>query len=280
MNTSNHDRNYRERVARAVAAIVADPLAEHRLEDLAALAHFSPFHFHRIYRGLIGETVAATVRRVRLAKAAQMLGAGGDSVTQVGQDAGYDSPQAFSRAFSQFTGLAPRDFQRKVGLATMKNDAGNTEFEVKIVDRPPVDVQALLHEGPAATIPHTYGRLAEFVGARQTGLWYGIIEGDHEFDQDAPQACRYHASVSAAGPELLNPALQRMTIPGGRYAMYLLKGPYTQINAVLTALCTNWLPGSGFEPDDRPCIEVYLNSPETAAPQDLLTELLLPIRDA
>ncbi|MRT33187.1 helix-turn-helix transcriptional regulator, partial [Xylella fastidiosa subsp. multiplex] len=52
-------------MARAVAAIVADPTADHRLEDLAALAHFSPFHFHRIYQGVAGETVAATVRRVR-----------------------------------------------------------------------------------------------------------------------------------------------------------------------------------------------------------------------
>lgn len=276
MNTSNADRNYRERVARAVAAIVADPLAEHRLEDLAALAHFSPFHFHRIYRGLIGETVAATVRRVRLAKAAQMLGAGDSSVTQVGQDAGYDSPQAFSRAFSQFTGLAPRDFQRKVGLATMKNEENTSGLAVQLVERPSIAVQALLHEGPAATIPHTYGRLAEFVGTRQTGPWYGIIEGDH----DDPEGCRYHAAVSEAGPALLNPALQHMTLAGGRYAMYLLKGPYTQINAVLTALCTNWLPASGFEADDRPCLERYLNSSATAAPQDLLTELLLPIREA
>ncbi len=150
------------------------------------------------------------------------------------------------------------------------------DFEVQIVNRPAVQVQALRHEGPDATIPHTYSRLVEFVGRHKTGLWYGIIEGDHE----GAQGCRYHASISEAGPELLNPALKHMTIPGGRYAMHLLKGPYTQINAVLTALCTNWLPGSGFEPDDRPCLEVYLNSPETAAPQDLLTELLLPIRDA
>ncbi len=274
MATSNNERSYRERVARAVAAIVADPTAEHRLEDLAALTHFSPFHFHRLYRGLIGETVTATIRRVRLAKAAQLLGAGQGSVTSIGMDAGYDSPQAFSRAFAQFTGLAPRDFQRKVGL-TMNNDASNQEFAVKLVDRPAVQVQALRHDGPAATIPHTYERLAGFVGAHPTGLWYGIVEGDHE----GPAGCAYYAAVSEVGDTLLDPNLKPMTIAGGRYAMYLLKGPYTQINAVLTALCTNWLPQSGFEPDDRACLEVYLNSPHDTAPQDLLTELLLPVRD-
>jgi len=276
MTTSNPERNYRERVARAVAAIVADPTAEHRLEDLAALAHFSPFHFHRIYRGLIGETVATTVRRVRLAKAAQSLGAGEGSVTQIGFDAGYDSPQAFSRAFAQFTGLAPREFQRKVGLMIMKSNDGEDGFDVKIVERQPIEVQALLHEGPAATIPHTFGRLEAYVGARPTGLRYGVVEGDH----DDSQGCRYHAAVSEAGSALLDPALRTMTLAGGPYASYLLKGPYTQINAVLTALCINWLPASGYEADDRACLEVYLNSPKDTAPQDLLTELLIPIRDA
>lgn len=272
-HSERHDRerNYRERVARAVAAILADPLAEHRLDDLAALAHFSPFHFHRIYRGLIGETVAATVRRVRLAKAAQLLGTGDASVTQISFDSGYDSPQAFSRAFAQFTGLAPRDFQRKVAL-TMKPDTN--EFEVQIVQRPAVGVQALRHDGPAATIPHTFSRLVDIAGNRSTGIWYGIIEGDHE----GPEGCAYYAAVSEAGDTLLDPAMVAMTIPGGLYAKYLLQGPYTQINAVLTALCTNWLPASGYEADDRPSLEAYLNSPHNTAQQDLLTELLIPVR--
>src|SRR6202012_5488399 len=92
----------RDRVARVVAAIVAEPMAEHRLEDLAALAHFSPFHFHRVYASIVGESVSATVRRVRLARAASLLAQGDESITQVGQAVGYDSPQAFSRAFGQF----------------------------------------------------------------------------------------------------------------------------------------------------------------------------------
>ena len=57
------DQHYRDRVARVIAHIVAHPLAAHRLEDLAAIAHFSPFHFHRVYSSIAGETVAATVRR-------------------------------------------------------------------------------------------------------------------------------------------------------------------------------------------------------------------------
>ena len=77
------EQDYRARVARAVAAIGSATMAEHRLEDLARLAHFSPFHFHRVYASVAGETVAATVRRVRLALATRLLEAGDQSITQV-----------------------------------------------------------------------------------------------------------------------------------------------------------------------------------------------------
>ncbi len=278
MNSAFTEQSYRQRVARAVAAILADPLAAHCLDDLAALAHFSPFHFHRIYRGITGETVAATVRRVRLAHAAQRLGAGKSSVTQVGMDVGYESPQAFSRAFQQFIGLAPRDFQKKVGMITMNqsNDNG-PHFNVEIVERDGFRVQGLRHRGPASTIPHTYQQLVAYVGQQQTGLWYGVMLGD--VDDSVNEGCLYYATVSDAGESLLHADMEWLDIPGGRHALYTLKGPYTQINAVLTALYSSWLPQSGYLPDDRPTLERYLNSPVDAAPQDLLTELLIPIRD-
>ncbi|HWK43850.1 MAG TPA: hypothetical protein VNT30_03960 [Stellaceae bacterium] len=55
------EAGYRKRIARVVAAIIADPTAPHTVEDLAAIAHFSPFHFHRLYRAPTGEGVAETV---------------------------------------------------------------------------------------------------------------------------------------------------------------------------------------------------------------------------
>jgi AraC family transcriptional regulator len=73
--------------------------------------------------------------------------------------------------------------------------------------------------------------------------------------------------------------LQTLEIGAGTYAVHTLSGPYTQINAVLKALYTRWLPHSGYEADDRPIVEHYLNSPRTTAPDALLTDLLIPIRE-
>jgi AraC family transcriptional regulator len=277
------EQNYRERVSRVVAAIVADPMAEHRLEDLARLANFSPFHFHRIYHGIAGETVATTVRRVRLALATRLLTLGDQSITQVGLAVGYESPQAFTRAFGQFTGQSPREFQLQMREAIL--DTGpvlqrkdrDAPPPVRIVERPAQPVHALLHRGPFSTIPHTHRRLRVHTGTRTVADWLGISCGDPDVQPDF----RYYAAVASPDPWPADDAeVERLEIPGGLYAVHCLAGPYTRINAAVRALYTQWLPDSGYEPDDRPSLEHYLNSPRKVAPAALRTDLLIPIRPA
>ncbi len=283
MKTRRAEQNYRERVARVVAAIVANPMAEHRLEDLAQLAHFSPFHFHRIYSSIAGETVATTVRRVRLALATQLLTQGDRSITQVGLAVGYESPQAFTRAFGQFAGQSPREFQQQMrgaildtGLA-LQGRGGDAPPLVRIVERPVQSVHALRHRGPFSTIPHTHRRLRAHTGTRTVSDWLGISCGD----PDVPSDFRYYAAVASPDPWLADDAeVERMEIPGGLYAVHCLAGPYTRINAAVRALYAQWLPDSGYEPDDRPTLEHYLNSPRKVAQAALRTDLLIPIRPA
>ena len=275
------EQNYRDRVARVIAHIVAHPLAAHRLEDLAAIAHFSPFHFHRVYSSIAGETVAATVRRVRLALATRLLEQGGQSITQVAMEVGYDSPQAFTRAFSQFTGQSPRAFQRDMHClhltprAPSANATAAQTLAVQIVERPAQRLHALRHQGPPSTIPHTQRRLTLQCGQRALHR-LGASCGD---PQDVGGGFRYYAAVVLPEPlSVAEGGLERLDIPAGLYARHTLTGPYTRINAALAAIHTRWLPASGYEPDDRPTLEHYLNSPRNAAQADLRTDLLIPIR--
>ncbi|MGJ7563694.1 AraC family transcriptional regulator [Variovorax sp. RB2P76] len=273
-NPRRAEQSYRERVSRVVAAIVADPMAEHRLEDLARMAHFSPFHFHRVYSSIAGETVAATVRRVRLALATRLLEAGDQSVTQVAMAVGYDSPQAFTRAFGQFTGQSPSAFQQQMHAAIGAN--APDALPVRIVERPAQRVQALRHRGPLSTIPHTQRRLRLHAGAASVTQWLGASFRDPE-DADG---FRYYAGAVSREPWPEDGETETLELPAGRYALHCLSGPYSRINAAINALYARWLPASGYEPDDRPTLEHYLNSPRTASQAELRTDLLVPIRSA
>lgn len=279
MKTPRAEQDYRARVARVVTAIVADPMAEHRLEDLARLAHFSPFHFHRVYSSVAGETVAATVRRVRLARATRLLEEGRQSVTQVAMEVGYESPQAFTRAFGQFTGQSPREFQQQ--MQSMAPQAGAVAL-VQIVERPAQQVQALRHLGPLSTIPHTHRRLRVHASGRALSDWFGVAYGDPAVPADAADTggFRYYAAAASPEPWPAHVELETLDLPAGRYALHCLAGPYARINAAINALYARWLPGSGYEPDDRPMLEHYLNSPRQVSQAELRTDLLIPVRNA
>lgn len=284
MKTRRAEQNYRERVARVVAFIVAHPMAAHRLEDLAGIAHFSPYHFHRVYSSIAGETVAATVRRVRLALATRLLEEGRQSITQVALAVGYDSPQAFTRAFGQFIGQSPRSFQQhlhrtlvNVGTRPTEDDTHESPA-VQIIERPAQRVHTLRHHGPLATIPHTQRRLHLHPDADGVSEWLGASYGD---PNDTTSGFRYYAAAVFPQPgPAADAAIEVLDIPAGRYARHRLVGPYARINAAVTALHARWLPASGYEPDDRPTLEHYLNSPHNASQAQLLTDLLIPIRAA
>jgi AraC family transcriptional regulator len=107
---------YTERVQRVV-----DYMASHLdealdLQALAQVACFSPYHFHRIYRGLLGETVADTMRRLRLHRAAIDLLDRELSVERTASRAGYASQAAFTRAFRAEYGTPPARYGGRGGL--------------------------------------------------------------------------------------------------------------------------------------------------------------------
>ena len=97
-------------LARLQAAIAAgDELPD--LAELAAVAHLSPFHFHRVWRALTGETVGGTVARLRLSRALQLLGDAGVGVADVALSVGYETPQALSRAFRDRLDASPAELR-------------------------------------------------------------------------------------------------------------------------------------------------------------------------
>lgn len=264
------DHPYRARIARVVAAVVADPDRDWALAELAALAHFSPFHFHRIYRALLGETVLETIRRLRLARAAAHIEADRKRVTAIGQDAGYDSPQAFSRAFRQFTGSSPRAFRRRM------DDIGaglvGAGLPLALVERPALRLVTLAHRGPYGMIPHTHRHLGRLLAGHPVGAWYGISHGDPALTGEPDY---FVGAVVDDGFLPAGCAVQELA--GGRYACHTLVGPYTLIGPALNSLYAVWLPASGHEPDERPLLEFYHDPADPADPASFRTDLLVPI---
>src|SRR5690349_13600216 len=83
------------------------------LKDLARRAYLSPFHFHRLFRAAVGESVYEYLRRLRLERAAQQLTVGGAPVARVARTVGYNTHEAFTRAFAGHFGMPPGEFRKR-----------------------------------------------------------------------------------------------------------------------------------------------------------------------
>jgi len=103
--------DYKRRLLR-VLEYIQQHLDDHLdLEELARVACFSTYHFHRIFTGMMGETIKNHIRRLRLERAAIELRVGTKPIVEVALDSGYEAHEAFSRAFKSAYGVAPVRFR-------------------------------------------------------------------------------------------------------------------------------------------------------------------------
>jgi AraC family transcriptional regulator len=290
-----HD--YKRRVQRVLVHIqqhLDEPL---RLNELAAVACFSSFHFHRVFRGMVGESVKEYVRRLRLERAASQLKVGKEPVTQIALDAGYSSHEAFTRAFNDWFGTSPSGFRelrhrrlREVAsglhyrqqhpITQFRALRGGANMKVEIKEIKPLRVAFIRHVGPYSQVGATWDKLLPILGkeGRLGGnpMFIGICHDDPEVT--APARLRYDACVTVDRDFLGEGEAGMQTIAGGEYAVTTHQGPYNKVGDTYAALLGQWLPRSGRELLNTPCFEVYLNSPENTALEDLLTDIYAPLR--
>lgn len=253
------------------------------LTRLAEVACLSPYHFHRMYRAVQGETVTDTVRRLRLHRAATELITGELPVPRIARRAGYSSQEAFTRAFKTAYGVPPGRYRYSfvpVPASNRMEDAMDTtmSYEVTIREQTPITVAALAHRGDYASIGSTFERLVAIAGGQ--GLWGPTTRsfGIYYDDPKASREPRADACVTAPSDWSPHGGLERRELRGGRYAVVLHVGPYAELERPYGWLYGSWLPRSGEEPAHAPVIEEYLNDARTVPPPELKTEIWLPLK--
>lgn len=278
---------------------------EHLDEDLSPtvlsdVAHLSVYHFHRVFRGLVGESLAEHVRRIRLERAAGALRHTDDRVVDIALSAGYDAHEPFTRAFRARFGLPPSAWRSQPGPVTFPAalcgvhfgaDAAVPRFvpvredsrmiEVTIETHPARHLLALSHEGDYEQIGPRFEQLVGTAGSLgllgpdsiTIGIYY------HDPDGTGVEELRSHACVSVRpdfdrAPE----GFELLDLPAGEVAVGVHRGPYTQLEQSYRWLFGEWLPSSGREPAARPPYEVYVDDPRTTKPEELRTHICIPLK--
>jgi AraC family transcriptional regulator len=260
----------------AVSDFIYDHLDEElELFRLAEVAHVSPYHWHRVYHAMCGETAAATVRRLRLQRAAGYLAGTTMTVREVAAASGFTSTELFSRVFREAYGTPPARYR-----ASGQHTRYQATAAVPADELPPHPVVVTLvpqrvlagapHRGSYMDIGRAFARVRhELAGDASVGSMIAIYHDDP--DATAEAELRSVAGVEVSADAAVPGSLDRVVLPAGEYAVLQYRGPYASMHAAYTWLYGSWLPSSGRVPADHPVVEEYLDDPAATAPGDLRT---------
>jgi len=282
--TGNVQRDWRERIERA-RGLIEERLDERvPLEKLARAASFSDFHFHRLFRAAVGETVAAHARRLRLERAAYRLVQGDDEVVRVALDAGFESHEGFSRAFKARFGVSPSVFreERRDVVAGRAKEVGAMDVEIR--ERAACRVAYVRHEGPYGEVGAAWAALMKW---GWTKMMFGPITGRPStfglcFDDPEvtpAERVRYEACMEIGRKAKVKGPVKAKELAGGRYAVAVHEGPFETIGATYAGLCAAVASGAAGKVrlGDPPSVEVYLTDPRTTKPEELRTEVWMGV---
>jgi AraC family transcriptional regulator len=284
--------DYHQRIVRTLVYIQGHLDDALDLEQVASVAAFSSFHFHRVFRGLVGETLKEHVRRLRLERAARNLKQLDEPIIEIALQAGFETHESFTRSFGDMFGISPSAY--RTAHKPAPESASGTHLDdvsayhppdygdppaVEVKELPPMRLVFLRHVGPYTQVGATWGRLMAWAGMR--GLLgpsmklIGIVHDDP--DVTPPDKVRYDAAVAVNRPVQPEGEFGVMEIAGGSYAVVTHKGPYDGLGKTYQRVYGGWLPKSGYRLRDVPAFEQYLNSPRDTKPEDLLTLIHVPL---
>jgi AraC family transcriptional regulator len=287
--------DYRERVNRAIDYITRNLASPLRLDDVAQVACFSPYHFHRIFRAGVGETLHDFTRRVRLERAVFLMShAPGRSLTDIALACGFASSSDFSRAFRQRFGVAPRAFDLREFRRQRRDDmneavaSGDTlpatgsddgEFCVRLRTLPARRVAYLRVFQPyePGRVQAAAARLVAWARARglADGQWLGYQWEDPEIVP--PEQCRYDVGLEVPEAAVLEDGVSEARFPSMTVAEVDIAGSIALELRALDWLYKTWLPQSGFVPDHQPGFEAWHGEPFAHGDTYFAVRLQLPV---
>ncbi|WP_172299051.1 GyrI-like domain-containing protein [Pseudoruegeria sp. HB172150] len=275
--------DYEKRLLRVLDYIHEHPDGDLSLDALAEVAAMSRFHWHRVFHAVTGETCLRAVRRLRLNRAAGWLVQTDWPIAEVAKRAGYPNVQSFTRIFAEAYGLTPGAFRNRgeLRLPLLKPEKGTYPvYPIDIQTQPARRLAALPHRGDFMNVSNAFEKVMAIFNSR--GLWphaQGMVGVYYDDPEAVPEPeLRSHAGLAVDEAAELGEPLEEVRLPEGRYAVMHYKGPYPGLKAAYKHLYGVWVPESGEELGDHPPIELYLNSPAEVAPEDLLTDVCVPLK--
>jgi len=267
---------YLERIQRGVDFIETKLDEDVALSEVAKMAGISQWHFQRIFKALTGETLKTYIRSRRLAASLERLLSTDLRVLDITLLAGFESQEAFARAFKQAFGLTPQKYRAlrdkslflkkpRFDLQYLQQLTRNDALSPELYEQPPlllVGLRTLFYSVDSEKnnigelLPPLWGafiaRLAE-IPNKVPGTCYGVLQQERADSE----RLEYHAAIEVTNVGSLPDGMVSLQVPAGRYARFEHRGPAPRIDHTVSYAYASWLGQSGYRHTYAPDLEIY-----------------------
>lgn len=299
-----HKEIYVERINRVIDYIEANLYADLQLSELAHIAHFSPYHFHRIFRSIVNETLFQFVQRLRIERAAvHLVRYPAKSVTEIALSSGFSGSASFVKAFKSRYNISPTSWRKckgqleksKTSLIVGREGEGSsissngkhtvTPKSISIETLAGYHVAYIRHVGPYANdtqlFQTLFGKLFKWAAQEQLPVDDNVKTLSLYHDEPSitlSDRLRLSVCLSIPAEVKVSGEIGKTFISGGKYVVARFEISRSEdFDAAWHCVMGDWFPGSGYQPDDKPAYEICYQSPHGDLPEAHLIDICVPI---
>lgn len=283
-STLTTEGDYKQRVDRVTMYILEHLDCTIDIRTLAELSAFSPFHFHRIMRGYLGEPIGAFIVRTRVEAAATLLRYSNIAISDIAYRVGYGTPSSLTKAFVKLFGVSPTAYRTTKNYQIMAVQTPQTEVNLskgKIVALEPKTVLCIRAKGSYNSVDFSTIFAQLWGEVKRQNVYTAGIEhiGVYHNNPEVTSAENLLSDVClrVCKPVEPNGDVAVKEIPGGRFIVFTYTGAYTKVGAAYDKIYGELLAKNGVEPRGNYCMEKYVSDPRCTEPEKLKTEIYIPI---
>lgn len=270
--------DYRETLEQAVVYIEEHLGEDITVEDVARFVGYSYYHLTRQFNAVLGESVGSYIKGRRLADAAKKLLYSNGKVIDIAMEAGFDSSEAFSRAFKAIYHVSPRVYRqnrldlfvsakKRLEPELFTHRVKNLTVHPKIVEIPKIQTAGLRVQTTIKNniLPESWFRFMDVVdqipnrtaGGRGFGICEASREGNTIYQMTDEVRFSEVISVEVDSFEGLEKPFVPKMIEGGKYAVFTHKGSLESIVVTFQYIWGTWMMNTKEELDARQDFECY-----------------------
>lgn len=269
-------------------------LDEIKIEDIAFQANASSFHFQRTFSVLTNVSVGDYLRRRRLTLAAEELLRTEEKVIDIANKYGYDTPEAFTKAFRRQHGVSPSEARKGIGklqsynrLVIQVSLKGVEPMKYSIIEKEAFQIVGIKRSYSFANgenqigIPKLWNEVnadgtCDSIAQLNNGPVNGVL-GVCVVDETSKQTQQMDYWIATAYEGDKREDLLQREIPASKWAVFEVHGPMPEaMHRVWKQIFSEWFPSSGYEHAGTPELEVY--PMEDASNSDYYSEIWIPVK--